>query len=314
MPPSEKPAAFDVDYARTQFAGLENGWAFFDNAGGSLTLNRVIDRVSDYMRTMPVQLGASYAVSAQAAERQAQTVTSMAQFINAEPNEIVFGPSSTALLDRLARALRPSLRKNDEIIVTNIDHEANIGPWLRLRQYGIKIRIWEVNRDDYSLKIDDLKQLLNDKTRLVCFSQTTNIFGTIEPVKEITRAAHALGAKVCVDGVAYAPHRLVDVKDWDVDFYVFSLYKTFGPHIGMLYGKYEHLLELENLNHEYLGKQAVPYKFQPGGVCYELAWGAAGIPDYLSELGKRANGRMTGRDAIRVAFEAIALHESKLGK
>lgn len=290
--------------ARADFAGLGDDWVWFDNAGGSFTLQETIARVAEYMRTMPVQLGGNYALSLQAGARQREATGKLAQFINARTaEEIVFGSSSTALTWQLARAMRPLLQPGDEIIITVMDHEANRSPWLWLQECGVKIRTWNVNEDTLALSLEHLDELLNPRTRLVCFSQCSNILGRIEPVAEITQRAHAVGARVFVDGVAYAPHRRIDVQQWDVDFYVCSLYKLFGPHIGMLYGKREALLELGNINHEYLAADALPYKLQPGGASYELVWGATAIVDYFEQWQQRAS---------RDPFELIAGHESAL--
>lgn len=293
---------------RKEFAGLDGArdgeWAWFDNAGGSFTLHRVIDRVARYMRTTPVQLGATYPLSKQAATRQADAVASLARFINARhADEILLGSSATALIWQIARAMRPLLSAGDEIIVSVMDHEANRSPWLWLRELGVTVHQWKIDTTDFALSLNHLDALLNERTRLVCFSQCSNILGRIEPVADITRRAHAKGARVFVDGVAYAPHRRVDVQAWDVDFYVVSLYKIFGPHIGMLYGKKNALLELGNINHDYLAADALPYKLQPGGVSYELAFGAAGIVDYFDEW-----QRSIGADP----FDIIAAHEARL--
>lgn len=290
--------------ARTDFAGLADDWAWLDNAGGSFTLQESIARVADYMRTTPVQLGGNYALSLQAAARQREATGKLARFINAAAaEEVVFGSSSTALTWQVARAMRPLLQPGDEIIITVTDHEANRSPWLWLQDCGVKIRTWNLDKERFALSLEHLDELLNARTRLVCFSQCSNILGRIEPVAEITRRVHAAGARVFVDGVAYAPHRRVDVRQWDVDFYVCSLYKLFGPHIGMLYGKREALLELGNINHEYLPADALPYKLQPGGASYELVWGATAIVDYFEQWRQRVS---------RDPFGLIAQHEAAL--
>lgn len=304
-------APLDTAAVRRRFPGLASDWTFFDNAGGAHVLDTVIARVAAYLRETPVQTGASYAVSQLAQERLATATASVAQLINAaEPREIVFGPSSTALLDRLARALQAGIRPGDEIIVTDADHEANIGPWRRLAAAtGAVIKIWPVNTTSWRLELDELDALLGPRTRLVCCTQATNILGTIEPVAEIARRVHAAGAQLVVDGVAFAPHRLVDVQAWDVDYYVFSCYKVFGPHIGVLYGKYAQLLALGNLNHEYLPADAIPYKLQPGAYSYELAYGMGAVTDYLLELGAAQNAP---RAKLATAWQRIALHEATL--
>lgn len=300
----------DVEIAladvRQEFAGLDGDWSWFDNAGGSFTLQSVIRRVTEYMQSSPVQLGAGYPLSQLAVARQSEAVQKLAAFINArDASDLVLGGSSTALTWQTANAFRALLREGDEIIITVMDHEANRSPWLSLRAHGVVVRTWEIDRSDFSLSLSHLDELLNERTRLVAFSQCSNLLGRIEPVADITRRVHDAGARVFVDGVAYAPHRRVDVRALDVDFYVCSLYKIFGPHIGMLYGKRDALIELGNINHEYFGADALPHKLQPGGASYELAWGAGGIPEYFDAWRARA-----GADP----FEIIARHEAELAR
>jgi cysteine desulfurase family protein (TIGR01976 family) len=301
-----RPTALDLAFIRDRYPGLNSDWTFFDNAGGAQALGSVIERVAEYMRTSAVQLGASYAPSRLGAQRIQDAMSAMARFVNAaEVSEIALGPSTTVMLRRLAESLRPNLVPGDEIIVTDVDHESNITPWLRLRAAGINVRTWKLNTESWRLELDDLKPLLNQRTRLVCFTQTSNIVGGLEPVAEITRLVHACGARVCVDGVAYAPHRPIDVRAWGVDFYVFSAYKVYGPHLGVLYGKREALLELANLNHEFISKDTLPGKLQPGAVPYELAYGLTAIPEYFDALHTTHGGD---------AWPVIAAHESAIGE
>jgi cysteine desulfurase family protein (TIGR01976 family) len=300
----------DLGFARSQFPALAGDWIFLDNAGGSQVLRAVADRVRDYLVSTSVQLGATYDASRKAAERVQEGVRAAATLIGADPGEVVLGSSATQLVSNLARALEDQLRPGDEIVVTNGDHEANISPWLRLAGRGVEAKVWRLRPDTLELDLADLDALITPRTRLVCFTQATNILGTIHPVAEITRFAHERGARVCVDGVAYAPHRLVDVHAWDVDFYFLSLYKVFGPHLGLLYGKREHLVELSNINHLYIGKDALPTKLQPGNLSYELAYGLPAVIEYLEEVGRRAGGAGSSRQLLGTAFEAMALHES----
>lgn len=285
------------------FARPGDDWGYFDNAGGSFVLRAVVERVADYLATCPVQLGGGYPLSRLASERQAEAVAALAQLVGAMPGEIVLGSSATALTWQVARALRPLLAPGDEIIVTRMDHEANRSPWLSLRDADVTVRQWNIDPESWRLSLDELDRLLGERTRLVCFSHGSNVLGEIEPVEEIARRAHAAGAKVFVDGVAVAPHRRLQLARWGVDFYVLSLYKLFGPHLGLLYGRREALLALGNINHEYLAADALPYKLQPGGASYELVWGAAAIAEYFD-----ARQRLAGRDP----FDEIAEHESRL--
>lgn len=310
--------AFDLAFARSQFpalSGASDAWVYLDNAGGSQVLGTVADRVREYLLTSSVQIGATYGVSALAAERVRAGQTAIAELINAErPDEIVFGASSTVMIRTLAQAIAPTWTAGDEVVVSMIDHEANIGPWLALESRGIVVRRWEINPDTMTLEVADLEALMTSRTRLVVCTQTSNIFGEIVPVAAIAACAHRHGAQVCVDGVAFAPHRLVDVRGWDVDYYVFSLYKVFGPHHAVLYGKYAHLLSLANLSHHFVPMDKVPGKLQPGNPNYELSYSATAIPEYLVELGRRsgAPAGASRRECMAVAWEAIAAHESLL--
>ena len=297
--------SLDLSFVRGQFPALGGSEVFLDNAGGSVTLARVADRIHDYLSNTDVQLGATYRTSVNAAERYADARSKLAGFIGAgRPEDVVFGPSSTILLGFLARALTGCIGKGDEIVVTRVDHESNIGCWLDLAdRCAARVRWWERNADSGDLEISDLAELLGPKTRLVCFTHVSNILGTLNPVEAITHLAHGHGARVCVDGVAYAPHRPVDVTAWDVDFYCISLYKVYGPHHALLYGKPEALLELDSVNHYFVGQERVPGKLEPGNANYELSHGAAGIVDYFEDLHARHGGE---------AWSEIAAHEEAL--
>ncbi len=303
--------ALDLDHVRRQFPVLADGFAYFDNAGGSLVLGSVADRVRDYLLTTSVQTGASYPQSRRAVERLAEARARIALLLNASrPEEIVLGPSTTVLCQFLARAMESRLQPGDEIVVTDFDHESNIGPWRALERRGIVIRTWGLDPESFELDLDALDRLMSDRTKLVAVTHVSNILGTINPVAEIARRVHARGAEIVVDAVAYAPHRAVDVAAWDVDYYVFSFYKTYGPHFAVLYGKYDKLLELDGLYHYFYGRDKVPMKLEPGNTNYELAWGAAGIVDYLDGLG----GGGGDRTSISRAFDEIATHEQAIAE
>ena len=316
MPTAYASAPLDISFVRRQFPSLEGDFVFLDNAGGSQALGRVIDRIADYLRTTNVQLGASYAVSERAGERMQEAQRRMAAFINAgRPEEVVMGPTSTLLVQLLARAMGHQFAPGDEVVISRADHESNIGAWAGLESIGVVPRLWELDQRSQRLELDGLERVMSPRTKLVAFTHASNIFGTIHPVAEITRFVHDRGAKVCVDGVAYAPHRLVDVVAWDVDYYVLSLYKVYGPHHGLLYGKHEHLLELANLYHYFIPKDRIPYKLQPGNPNYELSWGSVGIVDYVEELGTRAEPPdQAPRALMQAAFASIADHEEALAR
>ena len=307
--------SLDLDFVRSQFPALAGEWTFFDNAGGSQILKRSVDRISDFLLTRNVQTGGSYDVSVKAREAVEDSRRAVATLINASrPEEIVMGPSTTAMLQNLARAMASQLSAGDEIIVTNADHESNIGPWVGLEKMGIVIKTWKVNTETFELAIDDLLPLFSPRTKLVCVTHVSNLLGTINPIAEIARITHEHGARIVVDAVAYAPHGAVDVTGWDVDYYAFSFYKVFGPHHAVMYGKYEHLLELDTLYHYFYGKDKVPQKLEPGNVNYELSCGAAGMVDYLIELGGKSDASGSDRAKIVAAFSDIAAHEQLIGE
>jgi len=307
--------SLDIDFVRQQFPALGGEWAFFDNAGGSQILKRSVDRISDFLLTRNVQTGGSYDISIKAREAVEASRRAIATLVNAaRPEEIVMGPSTTALLQNLARAMASQLSAGDEIIITNADHESNVGPWVGLEKLGIVIKTWKINTETFELEIDDLLPLFTARTRLVCVTHVSNLLGTINPIGEIARIAHEHGARICVDAVAYAPHGAVDVTGWDVDYYAFSFYKVFGPHHAVLYGKYSHLLELDGLYHYFYGKDVVPQKLEPGNVNYELSCGAAGIVDYFVELGAKSSPLGDDRAKVVSAFAEIAAHERVIGE
>jgi len=307
--------SLDLDFVRSQFPALAGEWTFFDNAGGSQILKRSVDRISDFLLTRNVQTGGSYDVSVKAREAVEDSRRAVATLINASrPEEIVMGPTTTAMLQNLARAMASQLSAGDEIIVTNADHESNIGPWVGLEKMGIVIKTWKVNTETFELSIDDLLPLFSPRTKLVCVTHVSNLLGTINPIAEIARITHEHGARIVVDAVAYAPHGAVDVTGWDVDYYAFSFYKVFGPHHAVMYGKYKHLLELDTLYHYFYGKDKVPQKLEPGNVNYELSCGAAGMVDYLIELGGKSDASGSDRAKIVAAFADIAAHEQLIGE
>lgn len=304
----------NTDLVRFKFPALASGYTFFDNAGGSQTLGTVADRIRDYLLNTNVQLGASYRISQESGERVDVATRAMTQYINApSSDEVIMGPSTTALLKILSISLARTWSEGDEIIVTNTDHEANVSPWTALQDQGFTVKIWKANPDTLRLELDDLRALLNGRTRLVAVTHASNILGTINPIKEITRVVHEHGAQICVDGVAYAPHRAIDVQEWDVDYYVFSFYKVYGPHYAMLYARKELFDRLPSHNHYFINEG--PYKFQPGNVNFELAHGMGAVPEYLAMLATRHGYPTTDlRTGIVNGFKLIADHEEKLAK
>jgi len=307
--------ALNLEQIRAEFPALAGDTVFLDNAGGSQVLRRVADRVRDYLLTSSVQLGASYADSQRAGEKVLAARRAVAELINApHDDEVVMGGATTALMFVLTQALRLGVKPGGEIIVTNTDHESNIGGWTRLAEAGAVIKVWEVNRDSLALELADLDRLLSPRTTWLAMTHASNILGTVNPVEEVSRRVHAAGGRVCVDAVAYAPHRLVDVQACGADVVVFSFYKVFGPHYAVMWGRRELLLALPSLNHFFIGPEVIPYKLQPGNVNYELSYGCIGIHEYLCDTGTALGASGTPRQRMQAAFDAFAAHEDRLAE
>lgn len=305
----------DIEFVRSQFPALKRDFTFMDNAGGSQILGRTIDYITEYYQNYNVQLGASYKVSAEAGEKLQMATSKVASFINA-PNtqEIVIGPSTSMLLRILSICISDKWKEGDEVIVTNTDHEANVSCWTDLEKKGIRIRVWKLNPETFELETKELEKLLNSRTRLVAITHTSNVLGSINPVKEIAKIVHDAGALICVDGVAYAPHRRVDVQELGVDFYTFSWYKLYGPHLAVMYGKLDLLIQMKGINHYFFQPEDVPYKFQPGNYNFELTYGLQGIPEYFQELHDHhfENEKASEKDKLEKSFSLVAAHEEKL--
>lgn len=307
----------DLTHVRAQYPALSDDWALFDNAGGSVPLRGVIDRVHDYMTRWQVNLGASYGPSAHATDLVAAGTRAMATLVHADADEIVIGPSSTMLVRLLAAALAPAWKPGDEIVVTNLDHEANIGPWRELLDRGLVIREWRFDPASGELTAEGLTPLLNARTRLVAFTHVSNLYGTVHDAAALVRRIQDAGALACVDGVAFAPHRRVDVRAIGADFYCLSLYKLSGPHLGLLYARRDRLRQTRSLAHSFLGDDLGPYRLQPGNVNHELTASLPAVLEYFAVLGARhANGAALADDAARldVAFGVIAAHEAGIAQ
>lgn len=307
--------SLDLDFVRGQFPGLNNGWTLFDNAGGTQILARSVDRLNDFLFNMNVQTGGSYDLSIKAANALESGRQAMMHLTNASrAEEIAFASSSTVALQNLAKSMRGQFKPGDEVIVTVSDHESNIGPWTTLEEFGVTLKFWNIDPERLELNLDDLQSLLSDRTKLVAVTYVSNILGTINPIADIAKLVHSADAKLCVDAVAFAPHRAIDVAALDVDYLVFSLYKVFGPHFAVLYGKYDLLRELDNLYHYFYGKEKVPAKLEPGNASYELAYASIGIVDYLAELAEQVDGAGSTRDKIVRAFDRITLYENAIAE
>ncbi|KAF9493874.1 PLP-dependent transferase [Pleurotus eryngii] len=326
-------ASLDVSKARASFPALQSGFIFADNAGGSQAARGVVDRISDYLLNTNVQLGADYSVSVVSTERVASGPDVAVKLFNASsPSEIVYGSSSTLNLENLARGLEPTIEAGDEFIVTG-EHEANTGPWKKLaaRRGGV-IKFWHPvptspnNPYSVATRIEDLLPLITVRTRIVAISACSNILGSIVPVKEVVQAVRedaaakgAMNVEVSVDCVAYAPHRRIDVRDWDVDYCVFSWYKVYGPHCSAMYVRSKALqTSVTSIAHHFLPVGSTAYKLQPGGPGYELVYGTTGVLPYLISLVPPPTKVASSEDPtiahLDAAFSAIAAHEQELLK
>ena len=277
----------DIDYVRSQFPAFKDpiskDWSFFENAGGSYVPKNVIDKLTEFMTSTKVQPYAEYPMSKIAGENMDKATELFARMINAKNNEILIGGSTSINLYVLSNALKNNLSPGDEVIVTNQDHEANISPWRRLEDHGAKIIEWKFNLNDHELKISELEKLINSKTKILAVTHCSNIVGSVNNLKKICDIAHQHNVIVIGDGVSYAPHGFPNVKELGVDFYTFSLYKTYGPHLALLYGREEILKKLPNQNHEFLQGQ-YPYTINPGGPNHEELVSLIGIYEYFDNL------------------------------
>lgn len=306
----------DIDFVRQQFPTSRWNSAFFENAGGAFVPNSVIDRMRGYMVDAQVQTGYPFPQSVEASNQVDLGHSAMASFIGADLDEVTLGASTSMNIYVLAQALRSLWKPGDEIIVSIGNHESNSGPWRRLEEFGLKIIDWPVDPETAELHIDALQSRLSDKTRLVAFPHVSNITGDINDVEAITSLCHEHGAMVCVDGVAYAPHRSIDVKKWDVDFYLFSFYKVFGPHLGLLYAKKDILAQCKGQYHYFFPEDDLPHKLNPAGPNHETIACLSGIADYIDALHGHHFSDSTESFSHRSqqVFSLIADHEEELAR
>jgi cysteine desulfurase family protein (TIGR01976 family) len=236
----------------------------------------------------------------------------MADFLACDPNEVVFGANMTSLTYALSRSIGKELRPGDEIVLTHLDHDANVSTWRALEERGVVIRMAEIHEEDCTLDMDDLAAKIGRRTKLVAVGCASNAVGTINDVKEVVRLAHAQGAMAFIDAVHYAPHGVIDVRDLDCDFLVCSTYKFFGPHMGVLYGKREHLKQLQPYKVR-ANTNAIPNRWEWGTLNHECIAGIAACVEYLADLGRSVNPAAgSRRAALLAAFEAIQKQERGL--
>ncbi|HMO57449.1 MAG TPA: cysteine desulfurase-like protein [Roseiflexaceae bacterium] len=311
-------ASLDLAWIRGQFPALTQEVAnrpavFFDGPGGTQVPQRVIDAVSTYFVSANANTHGAFLTSRRSDEYIVAAHAGMADLLGCDPDEVVFGHNMTTLTFALSRSFGREIKAGDEILLTRLDHDANVAPWMALAEQGAVIRFVDVDTEDCTLDMDDLQRQLGPRTRLVAFGFASNAVGTINDVAEITRLAHAAGALVYIDAVHYAPHGPIDVRALDVDFLACSPYKFFAPHMGALYGKREHLERL----HPYKVRPAadtIPDRWETGTKNHEGLAGVAAAIDYLADLGAQVAGTTTAgrRDRILTAMEAIKAYEREL--
>jgi cysteine desulfurase family protein (TIGR01976 family) len=309
--------ALDLTRVRSQFPSLSQTVAgqpavFLDGPGGTQVPQRVIDAISDYLKNSNANTCGAYATSRRTDAVIAGARAAMADFFACDPDEVVFGPNMTTLTFALSRSLGRELGPGDEILLTHLDHDANVSPWRALEERGVTIRFVDVNQEDCTLNMADLAQKLNSRTRVVAVGYASNAVGTINDVREIVRLAHQKGALAYIDAVHYAPHGPIDVRALDCDFLVCSSYKFFGPHMGILYGKREHLQRLQPYKVR-ANTNAVPNRWEWGTLNHECIAGIAACVEYLADLGRQVDLSVsTRRAALLAAYGAIQRHERGL--
>ncbi|MGH7494870.1 MAG: cysteine desulfurase-like protein [bacterium] len=317
----------NLNDVREQFPALKQRDAqgrqaiYFDGPGGTQVPQRVVDAMSNYFIVHNANTHGAFGTSARTDEILHAARAAMADFINASSNEIVFGANMTTLTFHVSRSLGREWREGDEIIVTRLDHDANVSPWLALQEKGIKVRFLDFKPEDCTLDYDGLDQLLSNRTRLVAAGLASNAVGTINDVTRLIQKAHTAGALVYLDAVHYAPHAPIDVQALDCDFLACSAYKFFGPHVGVLYGKREILEGLQAYKVRPQEKNP-PFKFETGTLNHEGLAGTKAAIDYIADLGQNvaaeyasAFGTFGGRKLqLKCAMAAIQAYERKLSE
>ena len=278
---------YNVDEIRSHFPSLASGAAFFDNPGGTQVPQSVIDAVSDYYKTSNSNTHGAFATSQRTDAVLAEGRRALADFLNARsPDEIVFGPNMTTLTFGISRAIGRLLDEGDEVIVTRLDHDADISPWLALEERGAIIRWVDIHPDDCTLDMADFEKHLSTKTKIVAVGGASNAVGSMNDLKTIVPLAHMAGALVFVDAVHLAPHEPIDVQDLACDLLACSAYKFYGPHLGVLYGRSDLLNRLLPYKVRPAGN-AAPDKFETGTANHEGIAGARAAVDYLAALGDK---------------------------
>jgi cysteine desulfurase family protein (TIGR01976 family) len=313
---------FDVHDLRKQFPSLNRVGGrtarvpiFLDGPGGTQVPQRVINAMVHYLTTCNANQGGVFATSRESDAILHEAYQAAADLLNApSAEEIIFGANMTTLTFHLSRAFGRTLRPGDEVLVTRLDHDANVRPWvLAARDAGAAVRFVDIHPEDCTLDFDDLRRQLSPRVRLVAVTCASNAVGAVTDVRQITRLAHDAGALVFLDAVHYTPHRLINVQDWDCDFLVCSAYKFFGPHVGILWGKQDHLRRLP----AYKLRPAtddLPGRWMTGTQNHEGLAGVAAAIDYLASIDTSAERHQSRRQRLARAFQAIEDHERRLAE
>ena len=312
-------ATFDIDWVRAQFPALRlevigTPAVFFDAPGGTQVPQRAIDAMRDYLVNSNSNTHGAFLTSRRSDEVIASAHAAVADLLGCAADEVVLGANMTSLTFALSRAFGRGLQSGDELIVTPLDHNANIAPWVALEERGAVVRYVDIHPEDCTLDMDDLRRQLSPRTRLVAVGYAANAVGTINDVAEAVRLAHSVGALAFIDAVHYAPHGPVDVRALDCDFLACSSYKFFGPHCGVLYGKREHLEKLRPYKVRPASEE-IPHRWETGTQNHEGQAGTLASIEYLAELGRRASPDAVGRRAqLLAAYDAIRTYERGLSE
>lgn len=309
--------ALDVAWVRSQFPSLEarvNGQtaAFLDGPAGTQVPTQVFEAIQSYLMNSNANTGGAFLTSRRSDEMIANTRAAMADFFHCDACEVVFGQNMTTLTFALSRAIGRELGPGDEILLTTLDHDANFSPWTALEEKGAVIQVVDIREEDCTLDLENLKSKLSYRTRLVAVGYASNAVGTINPVGEITRLAHSAGAMTFIDAVHSAPHGLTDVKELDCDFLVCSPYKFFGPHMGTLYGKREHLERFQPYKVQ-PSHDEIPDRWETGTLAHELIAGIGAAVEYIADVGRHSDRTAkTRREALAAAYRNTVAYERRL--
>ncbi len=305
---------YNVDEVRSHFPSLASDDIYFDNPGGTQIAREAMARMQGYFEHSNANHGGAFRTSLDSDAVVAEARRAVAAFLNAaRPQEIVFGQNMTSLTLHISRSIARTLNAGDEIVVTRLDHDANIAPWLLIAEdRGCTVRWVDIHPEDCTLDMKDMQRQITPRTKLVAVGYASNAVGTVNDVKRVVELAHSVGALCYIDAVQYAPHKLIDVQALDCDFLACSAYKFFGPHTGILYGKYDLLDKLTAYKVRPSGNLP-PDKFETGTQSFESIAATLGALEYFAWLGKQFGGEMGPLNrALRKGIEVIDAYELQL--